>query len=112
MKAEQNLAEIKQIKIDLEKYYVLGHSEYDPGLYQQILHPEWKMYHLEDGNLVQVDREEFCRWYEPENRDPDLVWRFEILTVDVTGEVAQAKLSLENQKVRYLDYLNLMKKKQ
>lgn len=109
MLTEQNPAEIKQIKIDLEKYYVLGHAEYDPGLYHQILHPDWKMFHLEGGILTQVDREEFCRWYEPENRDPELVWQFEIHQVDVTGDVAQAKLSLENQKVCYLDYLNLMK---
>ena len=109
MKTEQNLAEIEGIKTDLEIYYVLGHAEYDPGLYRQILHPEWKMFHLEEGSLTQVDREEFCRWYQPENRDPELVWEFEIHSVDVTGDVAQAKLTLENQQVRYLDYLNLMK---
>lgn len=109
MADEKTLKEIRQIKADLEKYYVLGHAEYDPGLYEQILHPEWKMFHLENGELTQVDREEFCCWYEPHNRNPDLVWSFEIHAVDVTGDVAQAKLRLENQKVLYIDYLNLMK---
>lgn len=109
MNQKQNQAEIERIKIDLEQYYVGGHAEYDPGLYRQILHPDWKMYHLEGGALTQVDRDEFCRWYEPQNRDPDLGWDFEIHRVDVTGDVAQAKLSLGNQKVRYLDYLHLMR---
>lgn len=109
MTETQNLENLKQITLDLEKYYVRGHSEYDPGLYQQMLHPEWKMFHLENGILTQVDREEFCRWYEPQNRDPELVWSFNIHHLDVSGDVAQVKLSLENQKVLYIDYLNLMK---
>ena len=109
MENEQKLTEIERIRLDLEKYYVLGHAEYDPGLYEQILHPAWKMFQLENGNLTEVDREEFCRWYEPQNKDPELVWEFDIHAVDVTGYVAQAKLSLENQKVLYIDYLNLMK---
>ena len=109
MDNEQKLTEIECIRLDLEKYYVLGHAEYDPGLYEQILHPAWKMFQLENGKLAEVDREEFCRWYEPQNKDPELVWDFDIHTVDVTGDVAQAKLSLENQKVLYIDYLNLMK---
>lgn len=109
MENESNLAEIRQIKLDLERFYVLGHVEYDPELYKQILHPAWKMFQLENGSLIQVDRDEFCRWYEPQNRDRALEWNFEIHDVDVTGETAQAKLSLENQKVLYIDYLNLMK---
>jgi hypothetical protein len=109
MEPKKELADIKQIKADLEKYYVFGHSEYDPALYEQILHPEWQMYHLEGGILIQVDRDEFCRWYEPQKKDPELTWSYKIHTVDVTGDVAQAKLSLENQKVLYLDYLNLMR---
>jgi hypothetical protein len=67
------------------------------------------MVHLEDKNLTQVDRQEFCSWYEPQKRCPDLVWEFEIHSVDVTGDVAQIKLSLQNQKVLYIDYLNMMR---
>ena len=109
MDRDSNQEEIDRIKSDLEKYYVLGHAEYDPGLYKEILHPEWKMYHLENGNLAVVDRDEFCSWYEPHNQDPDLVWSFEIFTVDVTGDQALVKMSLENQQVMYIDYLSLLK---
>ena len=96
MNNDKNQVTINQIKDDLEKYYVLGHAEYDPDLYDQILHPAWKMFHLENGDLIEVDREEFCRWYEPQNKDPELVWNFEIHSVEVTGDVTQVKLSLEN----------------
>ena len=50
------------------------------------------MFHLENGDLIEVEREEFCRWYEPQNKDPELVWNFEIHTVDVTGDAAQVKI--------------------
>jgi hypothetical protein len=106
---ENTAHELDNIKDALEKFYVQGHALYDPGLYMEILHPSWKMFHLIDGVLEKVDREEFCRWYEPQNRDPELEWESEILDIDLTGEVAHAKLRLENQRVCYLDYLNLMK---
>jgi len=101
--------EIEQIEKVLVEYYVLGHAQYDPDLYKQVLHPDWKMFHLVDGNLEKVDRDEFCRWYEPQNRDPELVWEHEILSLDLVGNSAHAKLRLENQKVLYIDHLNLMK---
>ena len=109
MDRENNQVEVDQIKIDLERYYVLGHAEYNPDLYQQILHPEWKMFQLEKGELIIVDREEFCRWYQPHKKDPSLVWEFGIISVDVTGDTAQVKMRLENQQVIYIDYLHLMK---
>jgi hypothetical protein len=109
MDSHNHQVDINQIKGDLERFYVLGHSEYDPELYHQILHPTWKMYHFEDGVLTEVDRDEFCRWYDPGKKDPSLIWDFEIHSVDVTGDVAQVKLHLENQRVLYFDYLNLMR---
>jgi len=111
MDRENNQVEVDQIKIDLERYYVLGHAEYNPSLYEEILHPEWKMFQLEKGELIIVDRNEFCRWYEPHKKDPSLVWNFEIISVDVTGDTAQVKMRLENQQVIYIDYLNLMKQR-
>jgi hypothetical protein len=109
MEGKNNQGDIAQIKTDLERFYILGHAEYDPDLYRQILHPNWKMFQLQEGNLIVIDRDEFCSWYEPQNQDPDLVWDFDILKVDVVGEVAQVKLVLENQKVLYVDYLHMMK---
>ena len=109
MDRASNVQEINQIRDDLEKYYVRGHSDYNPDLYREILHPEWKMFQLEEGVMRLVDRDEFCTWYEPEKRNPDLFWEFEILRVDVMGDTAQVKLRLENQRVLYTDYLQMMK---
>jgi hypothetical protein len=90
-------------------YYHAGHALYAPELYDKILHPEWKFFLLEDGKLKIVDRDEFNAWYAPENRDPALEWETEVYSIDITAEIATVKLRIENQRVRYIDYLNLMK---
>lgn len=90
-------------------YYHDGHALYDPELYRKILHPDWKFFLLEDGSLKIVDRDEFCEWYAPENIKPELEWETEIYKIDVTGDLASVKLRIENQTVKYIDYLNMMK---
>ena len=90
-------------------YYHDGHALYDADLYKQILHPEWKFFLLENDQLRIVDREEFCTWYDPEKLNPDLNWETEFFSIDITGNIAAVKLRLENQEVKYIDYLNLMK---
>lgn len=90
-------------------YYHAGHALYDPDLYRKILHPEWKFFLLENDSLKIVDRDEFCEWYAHENLKPELKWETEIYNIDVTGDLASVKLRIENQDVKYIDYLNLMK---
>ena len=90
-------------------YYHDGHALYDPDLYRKILHPDWKFFLMELGSLRIVDRDEFCYWYAPENLNPELEWETEIFSIDVTGDLAAVKLRIENQNVKYIDYLNMMK---
>jgi len=104
-----NDLEVQTIKEAILKYYHDGHALYRPDLYEQILHPEWKFFMFEGEALKVVDRDEFCTWYAPEKLNPDLDWETEFYSIDVTGNIASVKLRLENQTVRYIDYLNMMK---
>jgi hypothetical protein len=108
-KMTDNNPEVKAIKEAILKYYHDGHAKYRPDLYEQVLHPEWKFFMLDGGELNVVNREEFCTWYAPEKLNPDLDWETEFYSIDVTGNIASVKLRLENQIVRYIDYLNMMK---
>jgi hypothetical protein len=105
-KINQDQADIQKALLD---YYHAGHALYDPELYREILHPDWKFFLLEKGELFIVDRDEFCDWYAPEKKPEDLIWETEIYDIDVTGNLASVKLRIENQKVKYIDYLNMMK---
>ncbi len=107
---DQNISQ-EQIAIReaIMAYYHDGHALYDPDLYRKILHPDWKFFLLDKGSLKIVDRDEFCDWYAPENLRPELVWETEIFSIDITGDLASVKLSIENQLVIYIDYLNMLK---
>lgn len=103
------LASQQSIMRAILDYYHEGHAKYDPNLYDQILHPKWKFFLLEQGQLRIVNREEFNAWYHPSKYNPDLEWETEFYFVDVTADLASVKLRIENQNVRYIDYLNMMK---
>ncbi|MCP4538777.1 MAG: nuclear transport factor 2 family protein [Chloroflexi bacterium] len=90
-------------------YYHEGHAKCDYKFYENILHPEWKFFMLDQGQLKVVDRDEYYSWYNPENIDPELVWETEFHSVDVMGNVAAVKIKLECQKVKYTDFFNMMK---
>ena len=97
---------IQKVVLD---YYHEGHVKCDPELYKRVLHPEWRFFLLEQGQLRIVDRDEYLSWYDPQNADPELEWETEFYRIDVTGDLASVKLRLECQEVRYIDYFNMMK---
>ena len=101
--------EKKAIRKVILDYFHEGHVQSDGKLYENVLHPTWKFYRLNQGQLQIVDRDEYVSWYYPENLDPDLEWETEFYWIDVTENVAAVKLRLECQKVGYIDYFNMMK---
>jgi hypothetical protein len=109
MNESKDTTEKQAIQKAILDYYHEGHAKYDPELYDNILHSEWKFFLFEGDDLKVVDREEFNTWYDPEKLNPELVWETEFYSIDVTGDIAAVKLRLENQIVRYIDYLNMMK---
>ena len=102
--------EIETIKKAVMDYYHEGHIKSDPELYKQILHDEWKLFWLdENGKLNIADKKEYLSWYKPEEADKSLNWETEIYYVDVYENTAAVKLRLECEKVKYIDYFNMMK---
>ena len=90
-------------------YYHEGHVHSDPKLYEGVLHPDWKFFMQNDeGQLEIVDRDEYKSWYNPDEVDKSLKWETKFFYIDVTGKAASAKISIENQNVRYVDYFNLI----
>ena len=102
-------AEKQAIRKAILDYYHEGHVKSDPELYRQILHPEWKFFLLDQGQLRIVDREEYVSWSNPQDANPELKWETEFYAIDVTENIAAVKLRLECQEVRYIDYFNMMK---
>ena len=110
MNTKSYQAEEEAIRRAILDYYHEGHVTCDPELYENILHPKWqfKLFDAE-GQLMIVDRTEYCSWYDPQDADPELTWETEFYSIDVTENIGAVKLRLECQKVRYIDYFHLMK---
>lgn len=110
MNSTEYADEKQAIQQAIMDYYHEGHAQSDPELYKPILHPEWKFFLFDDeGNLKIVDRAEYMSWYDPQNVNPALEWETEFYNIDVTENIAQVKLRIECQEVKYIDYFNMMK---
>ena len=110
MDANSYKGEKEVIRKAILDYYHEGHVTCDPQLYENILHPQWRFMLFDDqGELMIVDRPEYCSWYNPQDADPELAWETEFYSLDVTGNIGAVKLRLECQKVKYIDYFHLMK---
>lgn len=106
---DDNDEEVKKIEQAIMAYYHEGHVKYDPKLYEEVLHPDWKFFMLnDDGTLEIVNRNTYTSWYNPSELNPSLKWETKFFYVDVTGKAASAKISIENQIVKYVDYFNLL----
>mgnify|MGYP001548089383 CR=1 FL=1 len=109
---ENKMSDIEEnnIKKAIVDFYHEGHVKSDPKLYEQILHDRWLFFVYVAEELKIVDKDEYMSWYDPEKNDDSLKWTTDFFYVDITNNIAQAKIKLENQNICYIDYFNLVKK--
>ena len=101
-----------QIEKLILDFYLKGHELSEGELYRNILHPEWKMYWLNQNDQVEnTDKETYISWYKPENRNERLQWNAEIIHLDIEGSLAIVKVRIYNQDFGSINYFSLMKEK-
>jgi hypothetical protein len=104
---EKDDQEIRSIILD---YYHRGHELSDGELYRPILHDHWKIFWLNTaGQLETADKQTYMSWYQPEKRDGNLQWTTEIFNIDISRNLASAKIRIKNQQFGYEDYFHFMK---
>ncbi len=102
--------EKKQIEDLILNYYHKGHEISDGELYRSILHDNWQIFWINQDDKVEcTDKDTYISWYKPENRNERLKWTTEILSIDIEGKLAIAKIKIFNQDFGFLDYFSLMK---
>lgn len=90
----------------IREYYFEGIQNVDVGLIRKIFDENCPLLYIRDGELVRITQDQFRESFV--NREPEK-WDWEVISVDVTGNAAMAKVRLENLGVRYIDYLSLLK---
>jgi len=100
----------KQIEDLLLNFYHKGHELSDGELYRPMLHDNFSIFWINNGKKIEsTDKEDYISWYEAENRNTKLRWQTDILSIDVEGDIASAKVRIYNQNFGYLDYFNFMR---
>lgn len=103
----QDEEEIRHLILDC---YHRGHELSEGELYRNALHDRWQLFWCDaEGKLGTTDKETYISWYRPEKRDGSLRWETEILHLDISRNLASAKLRIKNQQFGYEDYFLLMR---
>jgi len=99
------------IEAAIQHYFRAGDTG-DPDELKLAFHPASIMYGNRDGAFVSVDQPEWqarLRKERAEGQAPKKAnWR-KILSIDVEGDVASAKLQSDFPTFQFLDYVNLVK---
>ena len=100
------LQEETSIRHAINEYLFEGLKTSDTNLLDQIIHPDWRLFNVRDGSLVQYARADFYSWLSGEE---DAETGYEILSVDVTGPIASVKIREDAGDHLWIDYLHLAK---
>jgi aldose sugar dehydrogenase len=71
------------------------------------LHPAWQIKFFREDKFTVINRADYLSGFKPKERYKDL--KTNILSVEITGNIAMAKTEIINQTHIYLDYLSLIK---
>lgn len=87
--------------------YLQAHATGDGDFIHQAFHPEARISWVADGTLTLITTEEFADRFSGTPASDESERRRRIVNVDVTGDVASAKIELDYPGVFFTDYLTL-----
>jgi hypothetical protein len=109
--ASLNDSDERAIRRHIERYYFEGVRRSDTAAAHRAFHPVLTMYSVRDGTLAQRSLDEWLTAIAeraPHPSKPDEAAR-RIVSVDVTGTAAMAKLELAYPEATVTDYMSLLK---
>lgn len=103
LSAQDDKAQIEQTLITFVDGWAVGDST-QAG---KSLHPTWRIKFFRDNKLTDMSRTEYLSGFKPKERYKEL--KFNVLSIDITGNIAIAKTEIINEKFIFIDYLSLIK---
>lgn len=92
------------------EHYLQGHATGEGTHFRRAFHPEGKVVSIRDGQLVQRTIDEYIAAAAPGRPAADEAQRSRrILSVDISGNAAMAKIELDYPSIRFIDYMSLVK---
>ena len=89
--------------------YLKGHATGNGDYWRQAFHEGAKIQGIREGQLVSRTREEFAKGAPGKPADDEAQRKRRIVSLDVVGDAAYAKIDLDYPKVHFTDYMTLLK---
>ena len=89
--------------------YLKGHATGDGEYFRRAFHPDAKIQGNREGKLWSRTREEFAAGAPGKPADDEALRKRRIVSVDVVDDAAFAKIELDYPKVKFTDYMTLLK---
>lgn len=95
-------------RIPLENY-LKAHATGDGEYIRKALHPEAKLFWFRDGKFNQRSMEQFASGFNGKPADDEAQRKRRIESLEITGNAGVAKIVLDYPKVKFTDYMSLLK---
>jgi hypothetical protein len=97
----------EQITAAIETYFH-GWATSDTAIISKAMHTSCHLKYFRDGKFTDVTKNQYLANFKaPKPREAST--KTSILSMDITGNIAQAKTEIETDKAIFIDYFNLIK---
>ncbi|MFB9077498.1 nuclear transport factor 2 family protein [Flavobacterium procerum] len=89
-------------------FYIDGQATGDSVMVGKSFHSAWQLKYLADDKLNIVTKSQYLSGFKkPYAKQPN--WSGRIISIDITNQIASAKIEISTSKLLFIDYFNLMK---
>jgi len=105
--ATPSSSDLDDVMVPLD-LYLQGHATGNGDSMRQAFHPEAKLFWMEDGELAQRPSPEFADLFTGRVAEDEADRHRRVVSVDISGDVAIAKIELDYPRVFITDYMTLI----
>jgi hypothetical protein len=91
------------------EHYFRGHATGEGQHFQKVFHPEAKLFWVREGKFTQRTSAEYIAGASGKPAPDEAQRKRKIESVDITGNAAVVKVSLDYPNVHFTDYMSMLK---
>lgn len=91
------------------EHYFQGHATGQGEHYRKVFHPDSKLFFIRDGKVTQWTAEEYISRASGKPAPDEAQRKRRIDSVDIAGDAAFVKLTLDYPTVVFIDYMSMLK---
>jgi hypothetical protein len=91
------------------EHYFQGHATGQGEHFRKVFHPDAKLFFIRDGKLTQWTSEEYISRAAGKPAPDEAQRKRKIDSIDITGDSAFVKLTLDYPSVVFTDYMSMLK---